>query len=329
MAFSAARLLTFAEDLGLQLTPAQLADRQQLAAALAASGSTPAQAQQRYMEAQAHRQAAEAVAAQQALAQAQLAAANAQLQLQQQPGPALPPQTNPAPRPPKLAKQETTESADSFLGRATTYFQLNQMDNDQAVTELLNAALPAMATFITEAHTDGVTQLTPLLAALRTRFALAPYQALHQFETYQMGKEQSVGEVAAELRRLYIRFLALPQAQVAAGEAVINKTVLNQVLKVLPGPVAVMARSHLSKDPTITWDVALVDIEAMLLGHRAANSRMGCRNTRPTLGNQGLLDACRLPNHKNHTNAQCYTQARRRQQQQAAGHPENYNTGSA
>ena len=140
-----------------------------------------------------------------------------------------------------------------------------------------------------------------------------------------MSPTQAVRESATQLRRLYTRYLNLPQADLQAGELVVVKTVIERLLQILPSPVSSQGRTLLTQQPDLTWDQSIQYLEAILLGHHAANTGQTQQPTRSAQPD----DPCKIRGHMGHTNKECKIQARFKQGHQTGAPQQGNATGSA
>lgn len=205
----------------------------------------------------------------------------------------------------QLVKQANNERADTFLERARTHFQLVKANDQEAISLLVNAAQPTIATFISQQFAAGITDIEHMLQAVQTRFTPNRYQYYRLYRTYKMHKGQSAQEVGADLKRLYLGFLQLaPTIDLTVHSIILTPTLTAQLLEVLPATTAAALRTELLKDPQISWEATLLLAEQQLQGSFKATSSGDYRaEDKPRL-------SCTIHGQCGHNDAQCNQQRR-------------------
>jgi hypothetical protein len=200
----------------------------------------------------------------------------------------------------QLTKQAANERPEDFIDRARTHFDLVEATDTQAITLLVNAALPPIAAFITQNYRTGTTTIEPMLQLISTRFAPNKYQYYDQFRRFRLTKGQSAQDAGNELRRLFLGFLNLPADQITTGEAVIKETVTAQLLDTLPPNTAATLRTELLRQPTMSWTDILKHADQLLQStpHTTTSDKAKSRNQL----------YCSIHGYAGHANADCQAQ---------------------
>jgi hypothetical protein len=211
----------------------------------------------------------------------------------------------------QLAKQTATERPEAFIDRATIHFQLVGATDTEAVTLLVNAAQPNIASFLTQSIQAGTTTKAELLQLVLNRFAPNCYQYHHQFRSLKMAPGQTAQEAGNELRRLFLGFLGLNKDQQQTHEPVIRATVTAQLLDILPTPTAITIRTELLKEPGKPWEDILKLADQILQvspkPHKPATFDVGQRTSRNQLH-------CSLHGYAGHADSNCNVQRLQREQ---------------
>jgi hypothetical protein len=213
----------------------------------------------------------------------------------------------------QLAKQGATERPEAFIQRAKTHFQLVRATDNEAVTLLVNAAQPNIASFLTQNIQAGTTARDDLLQLVLDRFAPNRYQYHQLFRAYKMSQAQTAQEAGNELRRLYQGFLSLPQDQLHLHEPVIRPTVTAQLLDILPPTTAAAIRTELLKQPDMLWDDILKLADQIL---QVSPKHTQPRQTNQDAGTKAPRNQlhCSIHGYAGHSDATCKVQKYQREQ---------------
>jgi hypothetical protein len=194
-----------------------------------------------------------------------------------------------------LVKQGATERVDAFLTRARTHFRLAQTTDIEATTLLINAALPPIAGYISENVAGGVTQVEEHLRLIQQRFAPTRFEMYDQFMRFRLGTNQTAHEAANELRRLYLGYLQMSDADQATQEPAIHLALIGRMIDILPQFAANQLRTEILRTPTTTWEQVTQLADQILQGARQRTSN----KQRPY---------CSIHGYAGHTDTECKAQ---------------------
>lgn len=202
----------------------------------------------------------------------------------------------------QLTKQVAAERTEDFLDRARTHFDLVNATDAQAITLLVNAALPPVAAYVTQNYRAGVNTIEAMLNHVANRFAPNKFQYYDQFKRYKLTAGQSARDAGNDLRRIFTGFLGLPAAQLHTHEQVVRDVVTAQLVEILPSTTATMMRAELLRHPNMEW-TAVLELADQLLQSSARTAPGDVKPTRPREQQHCSLHGLGL-----HSTAECRTQ---------------------
>jgi hypothetical protein len=146
---------------------------------------------------------------------------------------------------------------EAFLHRVKTHCGLVAANDQEAITMMINAAQPHIASFISNNYVLDVTTKDTIWELVKQRFAPTKFQYYEQFRNFKPQTSQSARDIGNELRRLYLGFLQLSADRVKICEDAIAPVLTAQLLEILPRQVAGVLRTKVLETPDITWEEIL------------------------------------------------------------------------
>lgn len=197
----------------------------------------------------------------------------------------------------KLQAQSKTETLDQFLDRAQAFFDIMQVTPANQLAHLINAAQPEVAQFAAELYRAGTTTTAEIVKALQQRFGLSRFQFFEQFQQTKIRPTDTIEQVGAELKRLYLKYLQFTEADFLLHEKAITPALLAQLLKILPTTTATQLRQEMLRDASTKWADILKFADNLLSAQPLVN-----RPSRPR--------TCSIHGQCSHDDRHCWQQKR-------------------
>jgi hypothetical protein len=176
----------------------------------------------------------------------------------------------------KLLAQKAGEDIADFLDRARAFFQLANVGDAHRALHVVHAAQPEVSRYAASMLSARDSTYAELTAALLKRFGKNVFGHYDEFVSSRMHGTESVLMFAGRIETTFGRALALSPADQVTHRSVMDKVLIQQLVRGLPGPVADQVRTQVLRFPDLTWDAVVQFADT---AHGGASVRAAGRKT--------------------------------------------------